>query len=89
MTDKDPLLELTISRYMNSCKIMIRDNGPGLNSNIRSQAPAGTGKGLQIIDEMIDLFYQLEGVRIKYTLEDISQNDTDLHGTVACINIPE
>ena len=87
MAEKDPLLELIVSRDRNAYKILIRDNGPGLNSKPKKQPP-GTGKGLQIIDEMIDLFYQLEKVRINYTLEDLSLKYIDRKGTEVIITIP-
>ena len=87
MAEKDPLLELKISRDTNAYKIMIRDNGPGLNSETKNHAP-GTGKGLQIIDEMLSLFHQLEGIRITYILEDISLKDPYHQGTLTTITIP-
>ena len=87
MVEKDALLELKITRNSKNHQILIKDNGPGLNSKTEDRAP-GTGKGLQIIDELIHLFNQLEGVRIKYTLEDISQKDPKRQGTEALITIP-
>ena len=87
MAEKDPLLELIVSRDRNAYKILIRDNGPGLNSKAKKQAP-GTGRGLQIIDEMIDLFFQLEGIHINFTIEDLSIKDPNLHGTEVIINTP-
>ena len=66
---------------------MIRDNGPGLNSTADQKAP-GTGKGLQIIDEMLDLFYQLEGIKIYYALEDLSLKESKRQGTEVVIAVP-
>lgn len=87
MAEKDALLELKVTREKNSHLILIRDNGPGLNSKSDSKVPS-TGKGLQIIDEMLSLFHQLKGVRITYTLEDVSMQDPNRPGTVALISIP-
>jgi len=87
MAEKDPLLEIFVTRSTNVYQIMIRDNGPGLNSETSANDP-GTGKGFQIIDEMIKLFHQLEGVRIKYSVEDLSEKDPDLHGTEVIITVP-
>jgi two-component sensor histidine kinase len=87
LAKEDPLLEVKITRNKHSHHIEIRDNGPGLNSKTDSKV-LSTGKGLKIIDEMIDLFYQLEGSKITYTLEDISTRDPAKQGTLARITIP-
>jgi len=87
MAGDDALLELKIFRKSKNHQILIRDNGPGLHSKTENRAH-GTGKGIQIIDEMIALFSQLEGVRIKYTLENISLKDSNRQGTEALITIP-
>jgi hypothetical protein len=88
MVEKGGLLELKISRNENCQKIMIRDNGPGLGSKTHKQLPS-TGKGLQIVDEMVYLFYQLAGVRIGYHLTNNSEEDQDQKGTEVLIAIPE
>ena len=87
MVEKDALLELIVSRNSKYHRIIIKDNGPGLHSKTGNKAP-GTGKGIQIIDEMIRLFHQLEGIRINYTIEDISLKDPTRRGTEAIIIIP-
>lgn len=86
MVKEDALLELKISRNKNSQQILIRDNGPGYNSESKNKA-AGTGKGLRIVDEMLNLFYQLEGGRISYRLEDNSGRNLDQNGTQVLITI--
>ena len=86
LAKEDPLLEVKITRNKHAHHIEIRDNGPGLNSKTDSKV-LSTGKGLKIIDEMIDLFYQLEGVRIRYSVEDRSGKDPDLPGTEVFITI--
>ncbi len=62
--------------------ITITDNGIGIKQ--AGQHPTyGTGKGLIILDEIIELFYKLENTRIHYELA-----DGDAGGTVARIYIP-
>jgi hypothetical protein len=85
--EKDALLEVRITRNKNTHLILIRDNGPGLNSKTATGVHS-TGKGLKIVDEMLALFHQLEGIKITYTLEDISLKDPNRQGTLTSITIP-
>ena len=85
--EKDALIEVKITRNSKYHQILIRDNGPGHHSNNNKLEP-GIDKGLQIIDEMIGLFNQLEGILIKYSIEDLSLRDTNRLGTEAIITIP-
>ncbi|MFO7670116.1 MAG: histidine kinase [Bacteroidales bacterium] len=85
--EKNALLEVRITRNKNTHLILIRDNGPGLNSKTGIGVHS-TGKGLKIVDEMLALFHQLEGIKITYTLEDISLKDPNRQGTLTSITIP-
>ncbi|MBP1669522.1 MAG: hypothetical protein H6Q21_1888, partial [Bacteroidetes bacterium] len=66
-------LEISINRQPGKCIIVITDNGPGLNGTGKIPV-AGTGKGLEIVDEMIQLYYSLKKVKITYVLEDVMEN---------------
>jgi hypothetical protein len=37
---------------------------------------------------MLSLFHQLEGIKITFTLEDISDRDPDRKGTLTRISVP-
>ena len=87
MVKNDAQIDLMISRNSKCHQILIRDNGPGFHSKTDKKEPV-TGKGLEIIDEMIDLFNQLEGILIKYSIEDLSLQDPNRQGTEVLITIP-
>ncbi|MFO7933861.1 MAG: hypothetical protein R6U78_07250 [Bacteroidales bacterium] len=57
--------------------------------NHKTETRIGTGKGLQIIDELIALFYQLEGLKIEYILRDLSSEGDEDRGTETLIIIPD
>jgi sensor histidine kinase YesM len=66
--------------------ITIIDNGPGINAT-KKDSIMGTGKGLEIVDEMIQLYYNLKKVRITYYLENGRSNEV-FPGTRVVISIP-
>jgi len=68
-----------------TCQIIIEDNGPGLDS--QTESSKGTGKGLMILNELIELYYKLEKVKITYTLQNISGSGNDVAGTRAIIKL--
>lgn len=80
-------LSISISAADHHCQISIRDNGPGLNN--QNDTRNGTGKGMQIIDEMIALFFELEGKKISYTMRDLASDNQESTGTETFIVIPD
>lgn len=82
----DGNISISIRKIPGSVQILIEDNGPGLGLNDKSDQ--GTGKGLVIINEMIELYYRLEHSRISYTIENILTPDNSITGTRARIRIP-
>jgi hypothetical protein len=80
------LLKITVRSDENMCNVIIEDNGPGIELNVHSVS--GTGKGLKILNELIDLYHKLEKKKITYTLQDILENGNAVVGTKAIINIP-
>jgi hypothetical protein len=66
-------------------QIIIEDNGPGLGLNNKSGN--GTGKGLPIINELIDLYYKLEKSKISYKLNTINIPGKIPSGTRVVIEI--
>jgi len=79
---------LQIGIEKNTCKyhIRIEDNGPGLG--VDENSISGTGKGLHIVNELIDLYYQLEKKRITYSLQNIPGRGNTLAGARVVIDIP-
>lgn len=80
------ILKIKIRQDKGIVSIVIEDNGPGLIQDGRS--PAGTGKGLLIINELADLYYRLEKIRIASSLENITGPKGEILGTSAIIELP-
>lgn len=79
------LLKIALRTKDNIYQAIIEDNGPGLE--LQSTSNEGTGKGLIILNELIELYYKLEKVKITYTLQNISGSETTVEGTRAIIKI--
>jgi sensor histidine kinase YesM len=78
-------LKIAIKPIKNKYQIIIEDNGPGINSKISTNK--GTGKGLGIITELIDLYYKLEKVKITYSLQNIIRKENVTNGTRVLIDL--
>ena len=87
MVQGEGRLTVSLTRSDQRHLVSIRDNGPGVNH--KTETRIGTGKGLQIIDELIALFYQLEGLKIEYTLRDLLSEGDEDRGTETLIIIPD
>ena len=81
------LLKIVVITKDNTCQIIVEDNGPGLESSGASNK--GTGKGLLILNELIELYYRLEKVKISYTLQNITGQANTVAGTRAVIEVPQ
>lgn len=79
-------IRLEISALTGRCLIKIEDNGPGISSDTTGKS--GTGKGLLILNELIELYRKLEKVNITYVLENIIDPEGHVSGTRAVIEIP-
>lgn len=80
------LLKISIFRKDTTYQVIVEDNGPGPES--QQTTLIGTGKGLLILNELIELYYRLEKTRITYTLENIKGDNGTVSGTRAIIDIP-
>lgn len=78
-------LKIVVDKTMKKCRITVEDNGPGLNRNEKSSS--GTGKGLTILDELIDLYFRLEKLKITYSIQNIYKEAGKVIGTRALIEI--
>ena len=80
------ILKIALKIKDNYFQIFIEDNGPGLES--QQVSSKGTGKGLLILNELIELYYKLEKVKIAYTLQNIAGQGNTVSGTRAVIEVP-
>jgi hypothetical protein len=81
------LLNISLLKRVHFYQILVEDNGPGLESSGASDI--GTGKGLLILNELIELYYKLEKTRITYKLQNIAGSGNMISGTRAIIEIPQ
>ena len=81
------LIKIEVQKDSNSYHIRVEDNGAGLDS-INSSTKS-TGKGLIILNELIELYYKLEKVKITYKLQNITEQVGIVSGTRVTIEIPQ
>jgi hypothetical protein len=79
------LLKISIFKNGDKCQIIVEDNGPGLRSDEKS--PSGTGKGLTILNELIELYYRLEKSKITYTVQNIQGQGNRVEGTRTVVEL--
>jgi len=84
--DGGGLLKIEVRQYPGLVRMTIEDNGPGLAGD--GISPGGTGKGLKIINDLADLYYRLERIRITCSLENIAGPGGIILGTRALIELP-
>ena len=82
---RDGNLSINISKIPGAVQINIEDNGTGIGSG--SKSDYDTGKGLLIINDMIELYYRLMHSKITYTIKNILKADNSVTGARAQIKI--
>lgn len=82
----DGLLNIHIHQNDGHQSIVIENNGPFQDSN--HTLLNGTGKGLIILNELINLFFKLENVKITYDIQTILDEDTANPVTRVTVTIP-
>ena len=80
------ILNICIQTINGVLNIIVEDNGKGLG--LQDSSKNGTGKGLIILQELIDLYYRLENVKITYSVQNIPGENEIFAGTRAIIKIP-
>ena len=85
--DKDGKLLIDISGSDNQLIIIVEDNGVG-RKKAAEYAISDTGKGLGIIDQIIELYKKLYGTQIQYQIFDLFDRDNSPQGTKVEILIP-
>lgn len=80
-------LEIAFSRQKNLLKILVSDNGIGREKS-RQYSQLSTGKGLKILNQTLDLFFQLKQIRINYSISDIYDERKTAKGVRVDIQVP-
>jgi signal transduction histidine kinase len=80
------ILEISVRLNGGNVIVTVEDNGPGFVRDAAS--PAGTGRGLKIVNELTDLFHRLEKVRITWSVENRNDHNPSVTGTTVIITIP-
>ncbi len=81
------MLKITLKDTQSTIIISVEDNGPGITQEM--EATEGTGKGLKLVNELTELYYRLEKIRITTTLENITQTNLIVRGSRAIIILPK
>jgi len=85
--DYKVLLKITIKNKNNHLEISVDDNGIG-REKAKEYASYSTGKGLQIMNRVYELYYKLHQIKITQTIEDKKDNNEKSLGTKVKIVIP-
>lgn len=74
LSDREGLLKLVFTNSAKGCTMIIEDNGVG-RSVAKLNKTAGSGKGLEILDTVIDYQNRHKKGRIHYHIEDLFDGD--------------
>ena len=85
--DNKVLLKITIKNKNNHLEISVDDNGIG-REKAKEYASYSTGKGLQIMNRVYELYDKLHQIKITQTIEDKKDNNKKSLGTKVKIVIP-
>ncbi len=84
---KNGKLDIHFSKEKQLIKIFITDNGIG-RTKAKQYSLMSTGKGIEIIKQTLNLYFQLKQVRIEYNISDIYDEQKNAAGTRVEITIP-
>ncbi len=85
--EKKGQLTISINSNNGSYNISVKDNGIG-RRKAKEIAAFSTGKGLGILNQILELYYNLEKVQISYKIIDLFYNNDEPLGTKVLITIP-
>jgi len=80
-------LIITVTSIKNSCVVVIRDNGVG-RKKAKTIEVDNTSKGLEILDQILELYKTLMKIKITYAIKDITDEKEQPLGTEVYITIP-
>ncbi|MDO8549319.1 MAG: hypothetical protein Q7S39_04085 [Ignavibacteria bacterium] len=78
---------ISIGKNLKEYEILISDNGIGRQEAKKIEFES-TGKGLGILNQILDLYYDLMKIRITYVIKDIIDGKENSSGTEVLIKIP-
>ncbi len=81
------LLIISIDKKDNEIIIRIHDNGIG-REKARENGSTGSGNGLGIIRQILELYRKLKGIKIECRISDLKNADESPSGTLVEIKIP-
>jgi two-component sensor histidine kinase len=81
-------LDISIEKHNKLIEVGIRDNGIG-RQKAKEYSKLSTGKGLLILNNILDLYFELRKTKITYQITDLNTNKGKPDGTLVVINIPE
>lgn len=87
-SDKKGELLITVTDNSSDYLISIRDNGIG-RKNAKTHSQYNTGKGLSILEQILDLYFELQKVRITYKIIDHNDISGMPAGTEIHIKVPK
>jgi Histidine kinase len=85
--EEEGRLFIEITSDSNECEIVIQDNGVG-REKAEELAANSTHKGLKVLNQILDLYFNLMKTRITYGIIDLSDNEENSLGTKVIIKIP-
>jgi hypothetical protein len=80
-------LDISVHKHAKSIIIKIKDNGVG-REKAKEYSRLSTGKGLHILDNLLDLYLDLKKIKIKYKIVDLVTPLGQVEGTEAVVEIP-
>jgi hypothetical protein len=80
-------LNISIKGKNNKINIEIHDNGIG-REEAKKRSKLSTGKGLEILNTILDLYFNLKNIRITYSITDLTDIDDNPCGTLVVVHIP-
>lgn len=84
---KPGYLSINFKKEDKNTVILIQDNGIG-RKQAKLKGLTSTGQGLKIIDEMIELFFEIAKIKISYEIIDLYDDDNKAKGTLIKIFYP-
>ncbi|MCX6253833.1 MAG: histidine kinase, partial [Bacteroidia bacterium] len=82
------MLNISIRSENRNLMICIQDNGIGREKE-KEYSQFSTGRGLHILDQILQIYFQLYKVKITYEVKDLYDNFNQPSGTKVEITIPE
>ncbi len=85
--DDRGIIKISVINGSSNYQIKVTDNGIG-REKAKELSKFSTGKGLEIVDQILQLYYTLEKNKITYKTLDLVDDLNNPIGTEVIINIP-